>query len=115
MVVNLNEELAGFYGTEQYHKLSPLHPFVVTDGIKAMCEIAQCYWLMDVAASYQEKLENEPFQVWGVKLTDDKKGYVYCNNGNRKELVRQELNYTDFPHDYEFYLIDGVTLLKSEY
>ena len=67
----------------------------------------------------------QPFQVWMLKVHDDRKGTVTCDNGNGKELYRQELDYTVFPlPEMKLFCcadgvlgqgIDRVILLPGEY
>ena len=58
-----------------------------------------------------------PFQIWGIKVYDDKSAMVYCKEDcDEAPIVTQYLSYTDFPiENFELYCIDGVVLLKSEY
>ncbi len=117
----LQSNLEQFTGTEAYHRWSVLHPnFVLTDGTHYLAEQAGAYWLMDLIGSYQSRLmHKEPFQVW--KLTvKDRKGEVIAEDGNGHVLIRQKIEYTDFPLErIELYAIyDGnylVILLNSEY
>lgn len=103
-------ELSQFTGTEHYYRVSPIHGnLVLTDGVKYLCERAQCYWLVDIVASYQYKLTSEPFQVWTLGIdADEMRGSVRCEDGNGNILVRQELEYTDFPIE------TGITLFLEE-
>lgn len=115
----ITNALDQFCGTERYHKFSILYPrLVLTDGVKFLCVEAECFWLMDIIGSYQKQLAKEPFQVWKLVVAD-RKAVVTCIDGNDKEVVRQEVGYTDFPlESIELYCIDGeykVILLTSEY
>jgi hypothetical protein len=41
----IEQGLANFYGTEQYHRINLIFPNVLmTDGVKWLCENADCYW-----------------------------------------------------------------------
>jgi hypothetical protein len=112
----LNEkDLYQFTGTGAYHKWSVLFPnLVMTDGAKHVAEEGKAYWLMDAIGSYQHKLRNKD-QFWKLK-TKDNKGVLTCTNGNEKELVKQDIDYTDFPlESIELYCMNNVILLPSEY
>jgi len=107
-----------FTGTEEYHRFSPLSKLVMTDGVKALCEMCKCYWLMDIIASYQgPKLEKatDGFQVWSLAKIGDK-ATVVCSDGNGNKVVRQQIPYTDFPLSaIKLYCTNSVILLPSEY
>ena len=89
-------------GTEGYHRFSILfRKTVLTDGVMQLCKDAECFWLMDIIGSYQHKLlPKEDFQVWTHTVNSGAiSGVVVATDGNDKELVRQELEYTSFPLD----------------
>jgi len=114
--MGLEEELNEFTGTTQYHR-STFGSLNVTDGVHYLREKANCYWFIDIIESYQPKLKDVPFQIWGINVKDDKTALVYCKeDSDRKPIVTQKLEYTDFPlKEFELYCIDKVVLLKSEY
>ena len=98
----LEMELAHFTGTESYTNLR--YPwlrrrFLLTDGTKHLAEKARAYWLMDAIASHQinKQVAAEEFQFWTLTLNDKQAAVLTCTDGNNKELVRQEISYTDFP------------------
>ena len=104
-------DLEQFTGTEQYYK----HWLGInyTDGVKYLADRAGAYWLIDLIVSYRRK---EPFQIWRLEKKD--KGWLATmqEDSDQPVLVRQEIEYSDFPLDkIELWLIDGVLLLKSEY
>ena len=108
-----------FTGTEEYHRFSPLSKLVMTDGVKALCEMCKCYWLIDIIASYQgSKLEKatDGFQLWELYKSAENQALVTCGDGNNNEAVRQKIPYTDFPlSSIKLYCYNGVILLPSEY
>ena len=93
--------LAQCYGSDRpYTKHSLVRQLVFTDSVRQLREMADCFWLVDAIASYQPKLTTEEFQVWKFDCdTDSKRGVLTCEDGNNNELVRQEIEYTDFPLD----------------
>lgn len=114
-MTTLQQELVQFTGTERYYKFSPLSKLVLTDGVKYLADKAGAYWLLDIIVSYQHQLRNEGFQDW-VLTVKDGKGIVTCTDGNSKQLVKQQIDFTDFPLDgISLYCMDGVILLPSEY
>ncbi|GAB1370201.1 hypothetical protein MASR1M45_02600 [Candidatus Kapaibacterium sp.] len=110
------DALSCFTGTEHYY----LHPFGIkfSDGCKYLAESAECYWLLDIVASYQFDIsvKNEEFQVFKLKVNDDHSAVVEITDGNHNVLATQELEFTDFPLDeIELWCIDKVCILPSEY
>ena len=116
-------DLNSFCGTTQYFRY--LCGLKLTDGVKYLADEAGAYWLLDIIASYQTdpKIRREPFQVWELTLSPKdkatgKQAAVVTMKTDTKHplLVKQEIEYTDFPLDsITLYLIDGVILLTSEY
>lgn len=110
------ETLPCFTGTEHYYK----HPFGITftDGCKFLADSAESYWLLDLVASYQyePKVKDEEFQVFKLKVNDDKSALVEISDGNHNILMTQEIEYTDFPlSEIELWCIDKICILPSEY
>lgn len=114
--MGLVEDLGEFIGSENYYK-SSFGRLKLTDGINYLRNKVDCYWLIDIVESYQDKLKEVPFQLWRIEVKSDKTAVVSCKEDTGKpNLVKQKLEYTDFPlKEFEFYCIDGVVLLKSEY
>ena len=111
---NLNNDFAGFTGTEHFYK----HwlGFVYTDGVKAMADKYGAYWLIDVIASYQSKLKKAEFQIWEIEASEGKAVVIMKEDTDRKPLVRQEIKYTTFPSGtFKLWLSNGTLLLPSEY
>lgn len=125
----IKAELPYFYGTEGYHRLSPLFPsFVGTDGTKFLAENAGCYWLMDAICSHQPKAMRDSmlrdFQVWKFKKDGKGGGVLTCERDTDDVAFRQAIQYTDFPLDeIKLYVCPGevqgrpvqVCMLTSEY
>jgi hypothetical protein len=93
--------LSQCYGSDgPYIIHSLVKRLVFTQTVGQIREMADCFWLIDLIASYQYKLKTEEFQVWKfVCDTKSKKGIMTCEDGNGNNLVKQEVNYTDFPLD----------------
>lgn len=107
------KELDMFTGTENYYKHWAGFG-VYTDGVLYLAEKANAYWLLDAIFSYRRK---ESFQLWELKVNKDKSCILTMKEDSDSPiLVKQEIEWTDFPLDYiKLYLIDGVLLLPSEY
>lgn len=122
----LNEGLAHFYGTQEYHRWSILFRAVMTDGAKYLADHAECYWLMDMIASHAMKQtkENRRFLVAKIKKGEGNSATFTLEDGNYNVLAKQEIEYTDFCLDeYELFVqstydANGeylVIMLKNEY
>lgn len=109
--------LPQFTGTEQIWKHRTFAGSIyLSDGCNFIREKAQCRWLFDLIFSHQLKLKTESFQCWKLNRIDGNVFSVQCSDGNKTILVSQEISYSDFPLDeIEIWLIDGISLLKSEY
>jgi hypothetical protein len=71
-----------------------------TEGLAYLAEKAGAYWLIDAIASYQgPRLDAKAagFQVWTLTVTDGKAVLECRADTNAPALVRQEIEYTDFP------------------
>jgi hypothetical protein len=73
-------------------------------------------------ASWQikENVRRESFQVWKLVLDSDKDSsgaVLICEDGNNKEVARQEIEYAYFPlpEGITLYFTGGILLLSSEY
>jgi hypothetical protein len=118
----IREELKMFYGTTEYHKhLFPgKSPILITDGCKYLRDECNAYWLFDTILCYQcdKILSNIKFQVWELKrLKVDLSWQLTCREDTgKKPLIRQSIEFSDFPLDYiKIWVIDKVALLPSEY
>jgi len=113
----IRNNLAQFTGSEEYHRLS-LGKLYFTDGCKYLAEACQCYWLMDIIASYQGKGldgDTEGFQVWELTKTTGSEAIVICKDGYDTTVRKQIIPYTDFPlNEIKLYCTNGVVLLPSE-
>ncbi len=107
--------LAHATGSETLHRYTL--SYGVTDGIKALCEVAGCYWLIDLIISHQVKasVKAESFQTWELTVANDR-GVAQATDGNNRIIATQKIPYTDFPLDkIKLYLINKTILLPSEY
>ena len=125
---DLAADLAHFTGTETYTNLCYLWlrgaKFLLTDGAKYLAEQAKAFWLMDAIASHQinKQVAGEPFQVWTLNVNEKHEAVLICTDGNKTELVRQDIPGTDFPlasitlyASQDDYLGGRVVMLTSEY
>lgn len=108
----LEAHLAHFTGTEQYHRFSILFKNVVlTDGAMALAKEAECFWLFDAIASHQPTCMKDPkgmcqdMQFWHLDVNPnpaegEPKAVLRCERDTNDELLRQEIEYTDFPLEH---------------
>jgi Family of unknown function (DUF6876) len=113
---NLTVELEQFHGTENYYK----HQFGLihyTDGIKYLAENAECYWLIDIVASYQldVAIRNESFQVYKLKVKNEA-AELEISDGNENILAEQKIAFTDFPLTaISLWCVGKILMLPGEY
>lgn len=73
-----------------------------------------------ISVQSPKKLKKEAFQVWTLKFQDEDKDHgalLIGEDGNDRELARQEIEFTDFPlqEGLKLFLENGVLMLPSEY
>jgi hypothetical protein len=108
------EDINHFTGTDKYYK--HFLGILFTDGIKYVADEAGAYWLIDAIASYQPRLRQEEFQSWTLKKNENDSWTLSATDGNDRELVRQEIEFSDFPRDkMNFFLCNKTLMLPSEY
>lgn len=99
-------DLAGFSGTSQYYRYSPLFPWLVlTDGTRYLVEHGECYWLIDQIASLQfyptikNHRELKALQLWRLDVKEDKSAMLSCEWDSNKVVYTESISHTDFPLD----------------
>lgn len=115
---NLLQDLKGFTGSETLYRHGLFRKFVYTEGVQYLAENAGAYWLLDYIFSKQEfiAIAREEFQVWTIKVQEDKSAIIALEDGNNNEVVRFHIPFTDFPlKEFSMWLIGGTLLLPSEY
>ena len=114
-----------FCATDDYYK-TLMASVVYTDGVRYMAKEGCAYWLIDAVVSHQQAAwKNErlaDFQVWQLKVNDDGSAVLSCHEDlPGPELIRQEIDHTDFPLDtIKLYVArqdvnQWVIMLPSEY
>jgi hypothetical protein len=95
----LKSALSNFSGCDTFTRWSILSKDVATEGVIFLAEKADCFWLLDLISSHQldPKVKREELQVWKLTGTPGGAAVVVCENGNGKEVTRQELEYNTFP------------------
>jgi hypothetical protein len=120
--VKLRNELKVFHGTSRYYKhmFPGKSPILLTDGCKYVKDEFKANWLFDAILSYQDEpiLKKIYFQIWELqRLKKDLTWLLTCKEDiNKKVLISQSIEFSDFPLDYfKMWLIGSVALLPSEY
>lgn len=119
---NANDRFRHCNGTEEYHRHMGL---LITDGVKEFCETLECFWLLDVVASYQFQLRKQithDRQYWKIEKPSEEAStaVVSCwsmpnTSRDSKLLIKQEIAFTTFPdQEGHIWVKDGVALLPSE-
>jgi hypothetical protein len=121
-ITELNQKLASFTGTINWYR-HWTNLIAYTDGVKAMAETAQAYWLIDAIASHQinPKVAQHDFQVWTLTVNDNRTAILEMREDSDKPvIVLQKLEYTDFPFGTFKLWVEGsgrerVLLLPNEH
>lgn len=112
--MNANDDLREYTGADNYYRY--LCGLLITDGAKALADRFQCYWFLDIIASYQYDLKDEEFQVWTLQRKEDNSASATCTDGNDNVLKFQHVPFTDFePTSATIWVENGVALLPSEH
>ena len=110
---NANDQFREYNCSDTYYKYNGF--LVITEGVKALADRFQCFWFLDIVASYQPQLKNEEFQVWKLEKNGNS-AVVTCTNGNDRVLKTQKIGYTDFEADEATIWVEfGTALLPSEH
>jgi len=113
------ENLRQFTGTENWHRFGVNRKVLCTDGAKYVADEGGAYWLLDAIAItqlYEKGVACEGFQIWTLKVKDDRTASLVCDDGNDNIVYTQHIEFTDFPLDeIKLYFTDNVILLPSEY
>jgi hypothetical protein len=113
--------LAGFYGTDGYHRLTIFGGLVATDGVAWLAKNAECYWLMDeigIAQTLPQIRRNQDLQdmqFWTLTVKDSV-GTLTCDDGNGHIALQKRISFTDFPlPEIKIWVEGKVMLLPSEH
>lgn len=110
--------LKQFYGSETAYYLPLFSKYKYTEGVKYLAKNAGAYWLLEYIFSNQldAVINAEGFQVWKIIVKDDNSAVIHMEDGNKNEVKRFDLTFTDFPlAECNLWFIDGTLLLPSEY
>lgn len=115
--MNANDQLRDYNCSDNFYKYN--FGLIITDGVKTLAEKFECWWFIDIVASYQPQLKHEEFQVWKLTKNEDDSALVTCENGNGIILKKQRIEWTDFSASEGTVWIEAgeawVCLLPSEH
>ena len=121
---SIEDKLSCYTGTEKYYRFNFGNITIgyYTDGVKAMAELCEAYWLIDVVMSYQtiKFRQKHTFQVWILTKDDDNNAIAIAEDGNGKQIKKQVIGYSTFPFDefeepFKMFFCNDVLHLPSEY
>ena len=115
-----NRETTMLYEAEKLYQFSPFtKAWVATSGIMNFVDENNCYWLLDIIASYVPQLKDADYlKIITVELTDGSAVFKVTDEING-ELITQDIEYTDLTCEIKWWAIteDDLTtvLLPEEY
>ena len=127
-IIYTKVDLEHFTGTELYHP--DFLGINLTDGVAFVRDNFKCGWLIsDIASMYnfdkgilKNRAEGNTFLIVTLKIDREKKTALltFKEDSNTPILYSQKYEYSDIGEyfsdkELNFYLIDGVLLLPSEY
>lgn len=112
-------DLHQFSGSEHWYRHPINRNVTFTDGAKYVADTGGAYWLLDEIAiiqPYDKAVAAEGFQLWKLKVREDRTATLTCEDGNGNTVFTKEIEYTDFPLDeITLYFVNNVIHLPSEY
>jgi hypothetical protein len=86
---------------------------------KYVADAGGAYWLLDEIAliqPYEKAVAAEPFQVWTLKVREDRTATLSCQDENCETVYSKEIEYTDFPlPEITLWFADNTIYLPSEH
>lgn len=117
-MTNLIQELQHFTGSDMVYRNPLFGKFVYTEGVQYLAEKTGAYWLIDYVFSNQldKKIKAEEFQVWKIKVEEDKSAEILVEDGNDNLVTRFKLEFTDFPlKEFTLWFYNKTLLLPGEW
>jgi len=116
----LNERtLRQFTGSENWYRHGLVRNILFTDGAKFIADEGGAYWLLDAIALCQRTethVAAEEFQVWTLKVHEDRTASLVCGDGNDHIVYTQHIAFTDFPiNEITLWFANNTIYLPSEH
>ena len=112
-------DLAQFTGSEHWYRHGINRDVLFTDGAKYVADQGGAYWLLDEIAiiqPYDARVAAEEFQVWTLKVRDDRTATLPCDDGNGTIVFSKEIEFTDFPlPEITLWFANNTIYLPSEH
>ena len=112
-------DLAQFTGSEHWYRHGINRDVLFTDGAKYVADQGGAYWLLDEIAiiqPYDARVAAEEFQVWTLKVRDDRTATLTCDDGNGTIVFSKEIEFTDFPlPEITLWFANNTIYLPSEH
>jgi hypothetical protein len=118
--VKLSEaDLNLFTGSENWYRHGINRDILFTDGAKHVADEGGAYWLLDaiaIAQRREKKVAAEEFQVWTLKVREDRTESLICGDGNDNIVYTQHIEFTDFPRaEITLWFANNTIYLPSEH
>jgi hypothetical protein len=111
-------DLMQFTGSACWYR-HPLNSSITyTEGARYVAEAGGAYWLLDAIVAHQldARVSGEEFQVWTLKVADDRSALLTCEDGDHQPVTSQAISFTDFPlPEITLWVQNRVIFLPSEY
>ena len=113
---NLSTIMQNYYGTENYYTNDYL-AFNYTDGVKAFCENAMAYWILDIVNSVVRTEKKMSEDLITIKLIVRKDSTATISFKDYEGTIyKQEIPFTDCPvGEWRFFYENGVFFWNGEY
>jgi Family of unknown function (DUF6876) len=112
-------ELRNFTGSEHWYRHGLVRTILFTDGAKYVADQGGAYWLLDeiaLAQKGEKAVAAEEFQVWVLKVKDDRTATLSCGDGNNNTVYTKEIPFTDFPAiEVTLWFANNTIYLPSEH
>lgn len=105
-----------FYGTEQYW-IHPMYKekFRYTDSFKHFMNEYEAHWTLDVIASYVSKYKGYEFVSFFFDTDAVNHTCIFrATDGNKKEIVRQEIEFTTLTVSIKLFYTNNVLMFPSD-
>ncbi len=122
-VKKIKNDLQQFSGTTVFH-LMPTVKSRFTDGLKYLCEVARCYWLISDATIVCDSLKTKSYFITvdfkrfskKEQVQEQCEAIIYYSDGNNNVLQSQKYQTTDFPLDeLRLFYVNDTLMLPGEY
>jgi hypothetical protein len=111
--------LRQFTGTENWYRHGLARDILFTHGAKYVADEGGAYWLLDeiaLAQRFEKRVAAEPFQVWTLKVQEDRTASLVCGDGNDNIVCTKHIEFTDFPIDkITLWFTNNTIYLPSEH